>query len=133
MFWGKIPIVLTNYETDKGGEGNQLRDNRGGRDLTTRGQVDGEDRGADSVTHPDAGLCEVGPDSDLLAGAHVRVAVPLESGLQLLELLAGEVGPLPALLFLQGAVLRTGLIQLVLGGLLCVWRKEGRGRGKGDV
>ena len=71
--------------------------------------------------YPDPGLGEVGPHGDLLPGAHVRVAVPLEGGLQLLQLLAGEVGPLPPLLLLQGAVLRTGLIQLVLVGLLGVW------------
>ena len=109
------------------GEGNQSRDNRAGGPLRDRWMERTE--GEAVVTHPDAGLCEVGPDGDLLAGAHVRVAVPLEGGLQLLQLLAGEVGPLPPLLLLQGAVLRAGLIQLVLVGLLCVWREGGRGRG----
>lgn len=56
-------------------------------------------------THPDPGLCEVGPHGDLLPRAHVRVAIPLESGLQLLQLLAGKVGSLPPLpLFLRRVV-----------------------------
>lgn len=71
-------------------------------------------------THPDSSLSEVGPDGDLLAGAHVRVAVALEGGLQLLQLLAGEVGPLPPLLLLQRAVLCVGLVRLVLVRLLRV-------------
>lgn len=72
-------------------------------------------------THPNSCFCEVGPHGDLLPCAHVRVAVPLKGGLQLLELLAGEVGSLPALLLLQRAVLCIWLICLVLVGLLCVW------------
>ena len=72
-------------------------------------------------THSNPCLCEVGPHGDLLPCAHVGVAVPLKGGLQLLELLAGEVGPLPALLLLQRAVLCVRLICLVLVGLLCVW------------
>lgn len=83
---------------------------------------------AGGLTHPDAGLCEVGPDGDLLAGAHVGVAVALEGGLQLLELLAGEVSPLPPLLLLQGAVLRVGLIRLVLVRLLRVWGEREKRR-----
>lgn len=55
--------------------------------------------------YPHAGLSEVGPHRDLFAGAHVRVAIPLEGGLQLLQLLAGEVRALPSLLLLQRAVL----------------------------
>jgi len=85
----------------------------------------------EEVTHPDAGLCEVGPHGDLLAGAHVRVSVPLEGGLQLLQLLAGEVSPLPPLLLLQGAFVGAGLVQLVLVGLLCVWRGRKRKGGAG--
>lgn len=72
-------------------------------------------------THPNPCLCEVGPHGNLLPCAHVGVAVPLKGGLQLLELLAGEVGSLPALLLLQRAVLCVRLICLVLVGLLCVW------------
>lgn len=48
-------------------------------------------------THPDPGLREVGPHGYLLPRAHVRVAIPLEGGLQLLQLLAGKVSPLPPL------------------------------------
>ena len=73
-------------------------------------------------THPDPCLSEVGPHCNLLSGAHVRVAVSLEGGLQLLELLAGEVSPLSSLLLLQRAVLSTGLVQLVLVGFLGVYR-----------
>lgn len=65
-------------------------------------------------THPDPGLCEVGPHGDLLPRAHVRVAIPLESGLQLLQLLAGEVGPLPPLPLLLRWVVRR-VVVLVLG------------------
>ena len=71
-------------------------------------------------THPDPCLSEVGPHCNLLSGAHVRVAIPLEGSLQLLELLAGEVSPLPPLLLLQRTVLSAGLIQLVVVGFLCV-------------
>lgn len=71
-------------------------------------------------THPDPSLREVGPHCDLLSGAHVGVAVSLEGGLQLLELLAGEVSPLSPLLLLQRAIVSTGLVQLVLVGFLCV-------------
>ena len=74
--------------------------------------------------YPDPSLSEVGPHCDLLSGAHVWVAVPLEGGLQLLELLAGEVSPLPPLLLLQRAIISTGLIQLVLVGFFCVCRQE---------
>lgn len=65
-------------------------------------------------THPDPGLCEVGPHGDLLPRAHVRVAIPLESGLQLLQLLAGEVGPLSPLPLLLRWVVRR-VVVLVLG------------------
>ena len=54
--------------------------------------------------YPDPGLGEICPHGDLLPGAHVRVAVPLEGGLQLLQLLAGEVRPLPPLLLLLGVI-----------------------------
>lgn len=56
------------------------------------------------ASYPNPGLRQVGPHRDLLPGAHVRVAVPLEGGLQLLQLLAGEVSPLPPLLLLLGVV-----------------------------
>lgn len=55
--------------------------------------------------HPHARLGEVGPHSDLLPHAHVGVAVPLERGLQLLQLLACEVRALPPLLLFLGRVL----------------------------
>lgn len=48
-------------------------------------------------THPDSGFGQVGPHGDLLPGAHVGVPVPREGRLQLLQLLAGEVRPLPSL------------------------------------
>lgn len=56
------------------------------------------------MSYPDPGLREVGPHCDLLSGAHVRVSVPLESGFQLLQLLAGEVSPLPSLFLFLGLV-----------------------------
>lgn len=55
--------------------------------------------------YPHAGLSEVGPHGNLFARAHVGVAIPLEGGLQLLQLLASEVRTLPPLLLLQRAVL----------------------------
>lgn len=72
------------------------------------------------ASYPHSGLGQVGPHGDLLPGAHVRVAVPLEGGLQLLELLAGEVSPLPPLLLLLGVV-PGAVIAPVLGAplLLC--------------
>lgn len=89
-------------------------------DFSRSGSVHHHPHQQRCCTHPDPGLGEVGPDGDLLPGAHVGVAVPLERGLQLLELLAGEMGPLPPLLLLQGAVVGAGLVQLVLLGLLRV-------------
>lgn len=56
------------------------------------------------LSYPDSRLGQVGPYRDLLPGAHVRVAIPLERGFQLLQLLAGEVSPLPPLFFLLGVV-----------------------------
>lgn len=88
-------------------------------------------------THPDPRLRQVGPHRDLLSGAHVGVAVPLERGLQLLQLLAGEVRPLPPLPLLLGRVVR-GVLALVLDlFFLCgeeinrisVGRDEGGGSG----
>lgn len=64
-------------------------------------------------THPDPGLCEVGPHGYLLPRAHVRVAIPLESGFKLLQLLAGEVSPLSPLPLLFRRVVR-GVVVLVL-------------------
>lgn len=64
-------------------------------------------------THPDPGLCEVGPHGYLLPRAHVRVAIPLESGLQFLQLLAGEVSPLPPLPLLFRRVIR-GVVVFIL-------------------
>lgn len=79
------------------------------------------------ASYPHSGLGQVGPHSDLLPGAHVRVAVPLEGGLQLLELLAGEVSPLPPLLLLLGVV-PGAVIAPVLGAplLLCGSHIEGK-------
>lgn len=73
-----------------------------------------------AASYPHSGLGKVGPHGDLLPRAHVRVAVPLEGGLQLLELLAGEVSPLPPLLLLFGVV-SVAVIAAVLGAplLLC--------------
>lgn len=70
--------------------------------------------------YPHAGLGEVGPHRDLFARTHVGVAVPLEGRLQLLQLLAGEVGALPPLLLLQRAVFR-GAAGQRSRGLLRVW------------
>lgn len=56
-------------------------------------------------SYPDPGLCEIGPHGYLLPCAHVRIAIPLESGLQFLQLLAGEVSPLPPLAFLFRGVI----------------------------
>jgi len=73
------------------------------------------------MPYPHSGLGEVGPDGDLLAGAHVRVAVPLEGGLQLLQLLAGEVRPLPPLLLLLGVV-RVAIIAPVFNDPLFLYQ-----------
>ena len=76
-----------------------------------------------SRTHPDSGLRAVGPHGDLLAGAHVGVAVAREERLQLLQLLRGEVRALPPLPLVL-VLLRLGRVQLrvgvvrVLGALL---------------
>ena len=78
----------------------------------------------DSLTHPDSGLGDVGPHGDLLAGAHVGVAVAREERLQLLQLLRGEVRALPplplvlVLLRLGRVQLRVGPVVRVLGALL---------------
>lgn len=80
-------------------------------------------------SYPDSCLCQVGPDCNLLPGAHVWITVSLESGFQLLQLLAGEVRPLPPLLLFERAVFRVGVIRLVLLGFLSVCarnRKMGR-------
>ena len=81
-------------------------------------------------THPDSGLGQVGPGGDLLAGGHVRVAVPGEVALQLLQLLAGEVGalaPLPATLAGLALVRRLGpgVLARRLDGRLCWGRRRG--------
>lgn len=54
--------------------------------------------------YPHSCLCEVCPHGYLLPRAHVWVAVPLEGGLELLQLLAREVCPLPPLLLLLRVV-----------------------------
>lgn len=78
-----------------------------------------------SGAYPDSGLGEVGPDGDLLPRRHVRVAVPLESGFQLLQLLAGEVSPLPPLPLLLGRIL--GARVVILAGLAFVFLCKGKG------
>lgn len=77
-------------------------------------------------TYPNPGLGEVGPDGDLLPGGHVRVAIPLEGGLQLLQLLAGEVSPLSPLPLLLGGVLGPRILILALLALIlfCKWGKQ---------
>lgn len=85
-------------------------------------------------THPDPGLCEVGPHGDLLPRAHVRVAIPLESGLELLQLLAGEVGPLPPLpLLLRGVVRRVVVLVLDLFFLCKGGRRLGLEKGQREL
>lgn len=64
-------------------------------------------------TNPDPSLCEVSPHGYLLPCAHVRVAIPLESGFQFLQLLAGEVSPLPPLALLFGGIV-WGVIVFIL-------------------
>lgn len=71
------------------------------------------DRSVILITHPDTCFSQIGPHCDLFSGAHVRVAVPLKGGFQLLELLAGEMSPLASLFLLQRAVLGAGLVQMV--------------------
>lgn len=89
----------------------------------------GEEQGgaaALGAPYPHSGLGEVGPHSDLFARAHVRVAVPLEGSLQLLQLLAGEVCALPTLLLLQRAVFGRAAGQRSRS-LLGVWGQVGSG------
>lgn len=52
------------------------------------------------TTYPDSGLGEVCPHGYFFSSAHIWVTVPLESSFQLLQLLAGEMSPLPPLLLL---------------------------------
>lgn len=49
--------------------------------------------------YPDSGLCEVRPHGYLFPGAHVRISVSGERGLQFLELLRSEMRPLSPLPF----------------------------------
>lgn len=80
-------------------------------------------KGVRGSTYPDSGLCEVGPHRDLLSGAHVRIPVPLESGFQLLQLLAGEVSPLPSL-FLFLRLIRVSIVTSLLDRSLLFWEDE---------
>lgn len=48
-------------------------------------------------TYPDSGLCQISPNGDLLSSGHVRIAIPLKSGFQFLELLASKMRSLPPL------------------------------------
>ena len=54
-------------------------------------------------TDPDSDLREVSPRRDLFACGHVRVAVALERGFQVLQLLTGEVCTLTTLATAAGA------------------------------
>lgn len=69
-------------------------------------------------SYPDSGFRKVGPHGDFFARGHVRVAVPLESGLQFLQLLAGEVSSLPPLPLLLGRVFGAHVLILSLLALL---------------
>lgn len=107
----------------------QLRDNNikiKSRDRLPRSSPLG--RGGRLGTHPDPGLCEVGPHGYLLPRAHVRVAVALESGLQFLQLLAGEVGPLPPLPLLLGRVVRRVVVLVLYLFFLCKGGRTARFR-----
>lgn len=77
-------------------------------------------RPASGATYPDSGLGQVCPHGYFFSGAHVRVPVPLESGLQLLQLLAGKMSPLPPLLLLL-RIVRVPVIAPLFGAplLLC--------------
>lgn len=68
--------------------------------------------------NPDSGFRKVGPHGDFFASGHVWVAVSLESGFQLLQLLASEVSPLPALPLLLGGVLGSHILILSLLALI---------------
>lgn len=63
--------------------------------------------------HPDSGLGEIRPHGYLLSGAHVRVPVPGERGLQFLELLRREVRPLSPLSLRVLVVLDVGVLAVV--------------------
>lgn len=52
---------------------------------------------SDESTYPNSGLCQVGPRGDFLSCRHIWVPIPGERRLQLLELLAREVGSLSSL------------------------------------
>lgn len=79
-------------------------------------------RTAPRASYPHSGFGQVGPHGDLLPGAHVRVAVPLKGSLQFLQLLAGEVSPLPSLFLLLG-VIRASVIAPVLSAPLLFYGK----------
>lgn len=82
-------------------------------------------------SYPDSGFRKVGPHGDFFASGHVRVAVSLESGLQLLQLLAGEVRALPPLLLLQRAVLGGAPRQRGRGLLRVCGSERGGSQGAG--
>lgn len=62
-------------------------------------------------TYPHACFRQIGPHRNLFAGAHVRVAVPRERRLQLLQLLAGEMRPLSTLPFVLFAFFVVGAVR----------------------
>lgn len=62
-------------------------------------------------THPNSGLRQIGPHGYLLAGRHIRVPVPAERVLQLLQLLGRKVrslSPLPLVLLVVLRVVVAG-------------------------
>lgn len=80
------------------------------------------------LSYPDSGLGEVGPDRDLLPRRHVRVAVPLESGFQFLQLLAGEVSALPPLPLLLGRIFGARVLILARLAFLFLCGRQSRVR-----
>ena len=52
-------------------------------------------------TYPDSRFRDVRPDCDLFPGAEIRIPVPGEHGLELLQLLRREVGSLSSLSFTE--------------------------------
>ena len=66
-----------------------------------------------NIIYPDSRFGEVRPHRNLLPDAHVRISVPGEEGLELLQLLRREVRPLSSLPFLVLSVFR--VVELAVG------------------
>lgn len=62
------------------------------------------------VSYPNSGFGQVCPHGNLFAGAHVRIAIASKSGLQLLQLLRGEVSSLASLAFARLAPILVRLL-----------------------